>query len=286
MFGECHAHAFMNGADFKQAVADHRDAPREALVRQMLQAYQDQGVPFVRDGGDAFGVSVLARKLAPEYGICYRTPVFAIHKKGCYGGIVGRGFGDMKEYHQLVLEVRRQGGDFIKIMLSGILDFSIFGKVSQTTLSRGEIREMIHIAHQEGFHVMAHVNETGPVSAALEAGVDSVEHGFYLDENCLSLLARSGAVWVPTLSAIRNLLGSGLYDDGVIGEIAAAHQEAIKTAFEKGALLALGSDAGAICVPHGQGVVDELDAFCRIIPDRQGLEERLAQGEERIRQLF
>ena len=39
-------------------------------------------------------------RLAPKYGIDYRTPVFAIHKNGHYGSIVGRGFDDLKEFHQ------------------------------------------------------------------------------------------------------------------------------------------------------------------------------------------
>ena len=44
------------------------------------------------------------QKLVLEYGIDYRTPVFAIHKEGHYGSIVGKGFTNMKEYHELVLE--------------------------------------------------------------------------------------------------------------------------------------------------------------------------------------
>jgi len=77
MFGECHAHIFMNGFDYRKAVKDHRDRPDEAEIRRALEAYRTHGVAFVRDGGDHFGASLLARRLAPEYGITYLTPGFA-----------------------------------------------------------------------------------------------------------------------------------------------------------------------------------------------------------------
>lgn len=53
------------------------NSPDEALIRACLKRYQGLDVRFVRDGGDNLGVSALAKKIAPEYGIDYRTPVFA-----------------------------------------------------------------------------------------------------------------------------------------------------------------------------------------------------------------
>ena len=55
-----------------------------------------------------------ARDLAPEYGIEYITPLFAIHKKGHYGGIVGYGFETMGEYRELVRLAKEKKSDFIK----------------------------------------------------------------------------------------------------------------------------------------------------------------------------
>ena len=90
MFGECHAHLFMDGKNYRQAVADHREKVNETKVREHLKAYQQAGISFIRDGGDKYGVSEKAAKVASEYGIEYSTPIFAIHKQGTYGGIVGR----------------------------------------------------------------------------------------------------------------------------------------------------------------------------------------------------
>ena len=69
-------------------------------------------------------MSKRAAQLACEYGITYRTPVFALHKRGHYGGIVGLPFSDFSEYRDRIAQVRTQGGHFIKLMFSGILDFS------------------------------------------------------------------------------------------------------------------------------------------------------------------
>ena len=78
-------------------------------------------------------------------------------------------------------EVRRERGDFVKIMVSGIMEYSGFGVLSEETLEREWISEMIHIAHEEGFAVMAHANGADAVLAAVEAGADSIEHGNYID---------------------------------------------------------------------------------------------------------
>ena len=108
MFGECHAHLFMNGTDYRQAVRDHKESVNVQKIREELASYQKNGIDFVRDGGDKYGVSERARDLAQEYGIDYRTPVFAIHRKGHYGGIVGKSAETLTEFAQLVSEVRHR----------------------------------------------------------------------------------------------------------------------------------------------------------------------------------
>lgn len=286
MFGECHAHIFMNGINYREAVKCHKDGADEKIIREHLEAYRKAGVNFVRDGGDPYGASVLARKLAPEYGIDYRTPVFAIHKTGHYGSIVGRSFADLKEFHSLVLEAGRQGADFIKIMTTGLLDFADQGKVTGTPLDKKEVREMVHIAHEEGFAVMSHTNGIYGVQAAIEAEADSLEHGNYMDEECISMLADSHTVWVPTLVTVRNLRGCGRYEDGVLTPIIRKTEENLLLAFQKKAQVALGSDAGAYMVMHGSGILDEYAAFRSVLGDSPEIEEWLGCGEDKIRKQF
>ena len=175
MSGECHVHIIMDGVNYKEAVAQHKNSVREDVVRTRLKAYQDAGIRFVRDGGDAKGVSRLARSLSPEYDIDYRTPVFAIHKKGHYGGIVGHAFDSWPEYRALIARAKEEGADFIKIMVSGILDFTRAGTLNQEGLNREDISYMIGAAHDAGMAVMAHCNGDRACFYTLEAGADSLE---------------------------------------------------------------------------------------------------------------
>ena len=285
MFGECHAHIFMNGTDYRKAVQTHKVQANEASVRSALEAYRKAGVTYVREGGDPYGASLLAGRLASEYGIEYRSPVFAIHKNGHYGKIVGRGFDTLKEYHQRVLEAASEGADFIKIMTTGLLDFND-GKVTGTPVDEAEVREMVHIAHEEGFAVMSHTNGIYGTRAAIEAGVDSLEHGNYMDAETIAMLADSNTVWVPTLVTVRNLVGCGRYEDSVLNPIIHQAEVLVRLAYQKKVKVAPGSDAGAYMVPHGKGILQEWEAFRQILGDSGEVKEWLKTGEKEIRDRF
>ena len=288
MFGECHAHIIMDGVNYRRAVDMHKNGPDDQIIKAHLKAYQDRGITFVRDGGDALGVSLRAKEIAPEYGIDYRTPVFAIHKEGHYGSIVGKSFATMREFHDRVLEAKKAGADFIKIMTTGIMDFNAHGAVTGTPLDAVEVKEMVHIAHEEGMNVMSHTNGDYGVQAAVEAGVDSLEHGNYMNEDSLAMLAQSHTVWVPTLVTVRNLMGDGRYGDEVLWPIIETAKENVRKAFQLGIKVAPGSDAGAYRVLHGQGIQDELDSFAEFLEEekRDNVYRWLADGEAEIKKKF
>ena len=276
----------MNGTDYRKAVQTHKVQVNEASVRSALEAYRKAGVTYVREGGDPYGASLLAGRLASEYGIEYRSPVFAIHKNGHYGKIVGRGFDTLKEYHQRVLEAASEGADFIKIMTTGLLDFNDDGKVTGTPVDEAEVREMVHIAHEEGFAVMSHTNGIYGTRAAIEAGVDSLEHGNYMDAETIAMLADSNTVWVPTLVTVRNLVGCGRYEDSVLNPIIHQAEVLVRLAYQKKVKVAPGSDAGAYMVPHGKGILQEWEAFRQILGDSGEVKEWLKTGEKEIRDRF
>ncbi len=286
MFGECHAHIIMDGVNYRHAIDLHRNGPDDNVIREHLKIYQDRGIIFVRDGGDALGVSARAKELAPEYGIDYRTPVFAIHKEGHYGSIVGKSFSTMPEFYKRVLEAKEQSADFIKIMTTGLLDFNAHGAITGTPLDATEVKEMVHIAHEEGMAVMSHTNGPYGVQAAVEAGVDSLEHGNYMNEESLTMLSESHTVWVPTLVTVRNLLGDGRYADETLKPIIETAEENVRKAFRLGVKVAPGSDAGAYRVLHGQGIQDEMQAFVQILGNEEKAYQWLMEGEMEIRKKF
>ena len=248
---DCHMHMVLDGVEWKNAIARHSGAVDEGFVRNALNTYRELGFGYLRDGGDRWGVGALARQLAPEYGIVYRTPLANLCKKGHYGGFIGENYGDFREYRDLVRKARKDGADFIKIMISGLMDFDRFGVLSEEGLPAEEIRELIHIAHEEGFSVMAHANGARTVEAAAKAGVDSVEHGAYLDEDALHAMQENGTVWVPTLSTVGNLRGTGRFSEADVQAILESALKNVKAFADMGGLLAPGTDAGAWAVPHG-----------------------------------
>lgn len=284
MFGDCHIHMILDGVYFRAAIDHQKERVDEPLVRARLADYQKRGVTFLRDGGDAWGVGHFASQIASEYGITYRSPVFPICRRGHYGEFIGKSFADMTEYKALVNEVKARGGHFIKIMVSGIMEFDRFGGLTDTPCSPELTRDMIAIAHDAGFSVMAHANGVEAVSRALSAGVDSIEHGAYLDHDTLHQLAETGAVWVPTLAAYGNLRGLGRFPDEVLNPLTALQQANVAYAASIGAKVAAGSDAGAYAVPHSTGAEDEVRLMREALGERT--DEVLTEGERVIREKF
>lgn len=282
MFGECHAHIFMNGYHYLRAVKTHEKGPDEQVVRAHLKAYQDAGVKFVRDGGDRFGVSLLARSLAPEYGITYLTPGFAIHREGFYGKVVGEGYSSFKEYETLIQKLKANGGDFVKIMTTGILDFGSDGHVTGIPLPKKEVSVLVQIAHEAGFRVMAHTNTAQAVIDAAEAGVDSIEHGNYQNPESIQCMKEYGVVWVPTVVTVKNLIGCGRFPDEILNRVWETQKQGLRMGWHKRVRMALGSDVGAFMVPHGIGIQDEYRAFCKVLGASEELTGHLKKGEALI----
>ena len=263
-----------------------------------FEAISACGVSYFRDGGDAKGVSAEAKRYCqehPELGIDYVTPVFATHKKGRYGGIVGREFEDAREFRQLICESASKGADFVKIMYSGIVTFKEYGELSCPPLKAAEIKELVSIAHGEGFAVMAHCNGRDTVIAAIEAGTDSIEHGCFMDGECRQALAESRSIWVPTIAAIaafagRRGAGSSAsyvarpgFDPAITRMTVEELMHSVSEASKAGAMIAAGSDSGAFGVPHGSGTLSEygLLAECGIPASRIIAANELLRGRFR-----
>ena len=180
----------------------------------------------------------------------------------------------------MVVSTRAQGGDFIKIMISGLMDFDRFGVLTEEGLPPDLIRELIHIAHQEGLSVMAHGNGARTVEAAAAAGVDSIEHGAYLDLDALQAMKAAGTVWVPTLSTIGNLRGKGRFSQSDVEKILDSALENINAFATMGGLIAPGTDAGAWAVPHGSDTEEDLLAQGGVTP------AQLTLGVQKIMEKF
>jgi len=277
MRADCHMHMVLDGVEWKNAIGRHALRPEDGYIRRVLDTYRQLGVTYLRDGGDRWGVGARARELAGEYGITYRTPLAPLCMRGHYGAFIGAVYENLTEYARLVQQQKRQGADFIKIMISGLMDFDHCGVLTEPGLEPGIIRQLIHIAHEEGMAVMAHANGAETVLAAAEAGVDSVEHGAYQNEEALAAMAQMGTVWVPTLSTVGNLLGKGRFPDDQVRGILDSALESLST---YGGLVAPGTDAGAWAVPHGSRTEEGWLAQAGIG------EDRLSEGIAAVQRKF
>lgn len=248
-------------------------------LREILLKYKEAGITFLRDGGDKSGVSKRAKSICEEIGIDYRTPIFSIYKKGHYGSFLGREFDTIDEYKKLVDEAINEGADFIKIIASGIVDFNDYGEIDPS-LSAEEIAEMVGYAHGKGLSVMCHVNGKDAIRSAIAAGVDSIEHGFYMDEETAESLAESDTIWVPTVAPVAALVGDKEINQETLKKIITEHITMIGRVWYLGGMIALGTDAGCVGTPHIDSIDKEYQLLKAAIDDVEfdaHLEMSLAQ---------
>ncbi|MBQ3192866.1 MAG: amidohydrolase family protein [Oscillospiraceae bacterium] len=279
---DCHMHMVLDGVEWRSAIRRHSEGLEQNWIRKQLETYRDLGFAYLRDGGDRWGVGKRARELAGEFGITYRTPLAPLCRAGHYGAFIGKTYDSFREYADLVVQQRREGADFIKIMISGLMDFDRFGVLTDQGYPPSDIRELVHIAHEEGFSVMAHANGARTVEAAAAAGVDSVEHGAYLDQDALHAMKEMGTIWVPTLSTVGNLRGRGRFEESAVRAILDSAMENVSAFAGMGGLLAPGTDAGAWAVPHGS--LTEFALFREALGDQA--EPVMERGAKEIMRKF
>lgn len=155
-----------------------------------------------------------------------------------------------------VREHYKKGDDLIKIMPSGgVLDASSSGENPQ--LSLDEIKAVVSTAHDYGFTVAAHAHGAEAIRRAVIGGVDSIEHGTYMNEEDMKLMKEHGTWYVPTIIAgdyvATNAKVPGYYPPQVQAKAAAIGPLILGTAgraYKAGVKIAFGTDAGVY--PHGE----------------------------------
>ena len=258
MFGDLHIHMILDGVYYRAAIDAQKEHPLDGLAAR--------GCLIIRRAGSASCVTAGT----PGASACGRgswrgntASITAVQPfPSTAAGTMGSSSAAASTRRTNTAPCwTRQGekrADFIKLMISGLIDFDHFGVLTEPGPEPQDIRRMIELAHAAGFAVMAHANGDRAVTAALQAGVDSIEHGAYLSESVLLRMAQQRTLWVPTLSTIGNLIGSGRYPDAVLRRLLAQQQEAVRFVAAHGGRIGLGSDAGAWHVMHGQAISDEL----------------------------
>jgi imidazolonepropionase-like amidohydrolase len=171
-----------------------------------------------------------------------------------------------EELRRKVRELVRAGADVIKVATSG-------GVLSPTDDPRhahfreDELTALVAEAAAAGRWVMAHAQGADGVKAAVRAGIRSIEHGVYLDDEAIELMLERGTWLVPTLVAPKGVLsaaaaGVPLPDAAVrkAVEVSEAHADSFRRAVASGVKVAMGTDSGV--TPHGRNLA-ELELMAR-----------------------
>lgn len=158
----------------------------------------------------------------------------------------------------------KHGADIIKVCASGGV-LSLRDKVDSPQLTQAELDAVVDEAHALGRKAAAHAHGAEAAKRAARAGIDSIEHGSFLDDEALDLMKRRGAalVYTPVLCLRERLKSSGA-PPLIIAKANAATEKMVgtlKRALGKGVIVAFGSDAG-VC-PHGSQVKQFADMVQR-----------------------
>jgi imidazolonepropionase-like amidohydrolase len=160
-----------------------------------------------------------------------------------------------EEGRKAVRQRYKDGADWIKITATGgVLSYARSGDNPQFTLP--EIEEIVATARDYGYKVAAHAHGKEGMRRAILAGVATIEHGTYMDEEIFALMKQHGTVYVPTISAgafVSEMSQvEGFYPEIVrpkAAAIGALIQGTFARAYAAGVPIAFGTDAGVF--PHG-----------------------------------
>jgi imidazolonepropionase-like amidohydrolase len=255
----CHVHLSNDGSpDLFGQVA--RDSVTTAALRGYLnlQLTLESGITSVRDCGAASGIALdLAR--AVEDGLVpgprIRAAGRVITMTGGHGHFIGREADGPDGVRQATRAEIKEGAHFIKAMATGgVLTPGVVP--TQTALQQDELEQVAREAHNAGRRAACHAIGNEGIKNAIRAGIDSIEHGFYLDDEALQLAVDHGTVLVPTLIAVNQIVnngGTGAIPDWVVQKAESEsghHRDSFAAAVRSGMKIAAGTDAGTPFNPH------------------------------------
>jgi len=263
MPGLIDAHIHLMGSKSMSQLSWYMDDPMVHGMRGVIDCWKiiDAGFTTVRDCG---GMYALHLKTVVNEGGCVGPRIVAagraITQTGGHGDVLhslpvdsaermglGRVADGISEVRKAAREQIRAGADLLKIMTTG-------GVMSERDVSAScqfsieEIKAFVEEAENVGLRTSTHAQGTKGIKNALVAGVKVIEHGFYLDDECLDIMIKNSHYLVPTLAIVQAIIEHGP-KVGVlphsIEKAKAAHEmhlESFKRAFKAGVICGLGTD--------------------------------------------
>jgi len=278
-FIDAHTHlSMMYNLDYRQNELDElqRSIPERTLrATENLKKTLMAGVTTTRDVGSSQFTDIGLRNAAAAGIIHGPRMLVAVHSIGSTGGhcdgqngfragLFGRETGPEEGVINSPEEGRRAvrlnvkyGADVIKICATGGV-LSLTDEVDIPQLTQEETNAIVDEAHTLRKKTAAHAHGAEGAKRAIRAGIDSIEHGAFLDDEALDMMKARGTYYIPTLMAVeggKEILAKGGYPPLVTSKMTAASEsinQVVRKAIVKGVRIGMGTDAAVY--PHGRNV--------------------------------
>ena len=306
---DAHVHVAGRTPERADGAEEILDGTPPHFLQASLRAYLRSGVTTLRDVGSQ-GMQPQEARQAMRYG-AFRGPrlltcgkiISATAPGGRFYGTMYREADGCDDVRKAVREQIRMGADFVKVMTTGARSNELEDP-GPTQLTDDEFAALVDEAHRLGVRVAAHVEGLAGAEAAVEHGMETIEHGIYLNQrpDLLERMASEGIVLVPTLTGYYWMAGLGGDVIDPIGAEAkpelvpmlvelARHNleqgaQSMRAARDAGVKLALGSDGDELAlevlrmIHHGLTPGEALAAATRGAADALGLAAELGTVEE------
>lgn len=271
-FIDTHVHVMME----YEAIQKRLESPFSFKFYQAAQYMRktlDAGITSVRDAlgadlgvkkaveeglisGPRLQLSINALTITGGHGDGYTTSGQTVELlQADYPGMPDGRADGVEEVRKKVREMLRAGAEVIKVHATGgVLSATDHPEFTQFSLE--ELKVIVEEAQfRKGIKVMAHAQGAEGIKQAVRAGIHSIEHGIFLDDEAVELMKEHGTFLVPTLLAPVSVLElakeSGMPDSAVekSKEVIEIHKQSVAKAYKAGVKIAMGTDAGVM--PHG-----------------------------------
>ncbi|MCI8887443.1 MAG: amidohydrolase family protein [Hungatella sp.] len=246
----CHVHVCSDaGTGVRQPISQAAQAIRAIGNLKTLLA---SGVTYIREAGapayidvDLHNAQEAGTIAAPQM----QTSCRCICMTGGHGHSEGREADGPDDCRKAAREQLKAGANWIKVMATGgVMTKGV--EPGSPQLTEEELRAAIEEAHKAGAKTFTHAQGMEGIKNALRAGVDSIEHGFFMDDWCFDWMKEHNVFFVPTLAAPHWIkvygTGAGIPDYMVrkVENTIEAHKDTFRRAHKAGVKIALGTDAG------------------------------------------
>ena len=262
-FFDCHVHLRSDGlADPRAQVLSDTQALCALRSARNARRTVEAGITTIRDCGSTDFVDFSVRR-AVEQGLIPGPRMVLSGKIICMTGGHGWNVGQEADgpdgVRRAAREQLRAGADNVKLIATGGI-LTPGTEIGSAQLTVDELRAGVEEAKKAGAISAAHAHGADGIRNAVHAGVDSIEHGYFLDDEGIELMLERGTWLVATSAAVRNVASRSV-EDGLPPDVHRkacealdSHIESFGRAWRAGVRLAMGTDSGVPFTRHGRNL--------------------------------